>query len=81
MAETIDTQARDDLYKEMIRAKEAQATLGFLLENLKKQVEELKASIDLTKDDAPTRDSEHLITSGAVYQALLSVDKKINALR
>lgn len=36
MAETIDVQAREDLYKEMLRAKEAEANLGFALENLKK---------------------------------------------
>lgn len=81
MSETIDKQARDDLYKEMIRAKEAEANLGFLLESLQKQVEELKKKIDLKIDDAPTRDSDSLITSGAVYDGLMSLNKKIDALR
>ena len=82
MAETIDVQARDDLYKEMARAKEAEANLGFALESLKKEIEELKASFEKIKvDDAPTRDSENLITSGAVYQVVNTLNRKIDAIR
>ena len=81
MAETIDVQAREDLYKEMLRAKEAEANLGFALENLKKQFEDFKASLNLNVDDAPTRDSENLISSGAVYRVADTLNRKIDALR
>ena len=81
MAEMMDVQARNDISSEMMRAKEAESSLGFALEALRKELADLKKSLDLTKDDAPTRDSENLITSGAVYDALMSLNRKIDALR
>ena len=81
MAESIDVQAREDLYKEMLRAKEAEAQVGFALEQIKEALEELKNSFNPTVDDAPTRDSNNLVTSGAVYQALMTLNRKIDALR
>ena len=81
MAESIDVQAREDLYKEMLRAKEAESHLGFALQQIKEALEELKNSFNPTVDDAPTRDSNNLVTSGAVYQALMTLNRKIDALR
>lgn len=85
MAEIMDIQARDDISREMIRAKEAESSLGFALESLKQELEELKTRLEglgaEDTDETPTRDSEKLITSGAVYSALMSLNKKIDALR
>lgn len=81
MAETIDVQAREDLYNEVIRAKDAESNLKFALDALKAELEELKASIDLSRDDAPTYNSDKLISSGAVYQAIQTLNRKIDSLR
>ena len=81
MAETMDIQARNDISSEMIRAKQAQAKLGFDIEVLKRELEDIKAYLDIKTDNAPTRESENLITSGAVYDALMSLNRKIDALR
>ena len=85
MAEVMDIQARDDISREMVRAKEAESTLGFALESLRQELEDLKARLENLSadetDDTPTRDSDNLITSGAVYDALMSLNKKVDALR
>lgn len=80
--ETIDVQARSDLYKEIIRAKQAETSLGYTLEMLSKQIEDLKTAIEkLIVDPAPTLGSNNLVTSGAVYDALRTLDLKIDSIR
>lgn len=81
MAETIDVQARNDISSEMIRAKNAESKLDFAIKALQQELRELKESIDLSRDDAPTWHSDKLVSSGAVYDALYSLDRKIDALR
>lgn len=83
MAEIMDVQARDDISKEMLRAKQAESNLGFDIEILKRELEDLKQALLGAKepDSTPIRDSENLITSGGVYSALMSLEKKINVLR
>ena len=84
MAETIDVQARNDIYEETIRAKNEETKLAYELEALKAELQELKASveaIDLSRDDAPTYGSEKLLSSGTVYQAIQTLNRKIDSLR
>lgn len=82
MSETIDIQARSDLYKEIIRAKQVEASLGFLLQSLSKQIEDLKTAVEkIVVDPAPTYGSDNLVTSGSVYDALRTLDLKIDSIR
>lgn len=84
MAETIDVQARNDVYDETIRAKNEETKLAYALEQIRAELQELKASvedIDLSRDDAPTYESENLLSSGAIYQALQTLNRKIDSLK
>lgn len=84
MTEIIDSQARKDLYEEVIRAKNEETKLAFEIELLKSQLEDLKKhieSIDLSKDETPTWKSDKLISSGAVYEALQTLNRRIDSLR
>ena len=83
MSEIMDIQARDDISKEMLRAKQAESNLGFAIETLKKELEDLKGALLSTSepDETPIRDSENLITSGAVYAAIRAIENRVNALR
>ena len=84
MAEIMDIQARHDLSDEMVRAKDSEAKLGFEIENLKEELAKLKEiveGIDLSTDETPTYESDKLITSGAVYAALSSLNRKVDALK
>lgn len=84
MAEIIDVQARKDLYEEVIRAKNEQTNLAYEIELLKAKLEGLKTyveSIDLSKDETPTWNSEKLISSGAVYEAVQTLNRKIDSLK
>lgn len=84
MAEVLDSQARKDVYDEVIRAKNEQTKLAFELELLKAKFEDLKAyveAIDLSKDETPTWKSEKLLSSGAVYEAIQTLNRKIDSLK
>ena len=81
MAATMDIQAREELYVEIARAKESETKLRFEIEDLKKELAEFVTSITTETDDAPTHGSDNLITSGAVYDALMSLSKRIDLIK
>ena len=80
MAETMDVQAREELYRQIARAKESETRLRFEIEELRRALAEFAASITTQTDNAPTHGSENLISSGAVYDALMSLSKRIDLI-
>lgn len=81
MAETMDLQARDELYRQIARAKENETRLALELEALKNELKALKESTITEIDEAPTFGSGNLLTSGTIYNALMSLNKRIDAVR
>lgn len=84
MGEMLDAQARKDIYNEVIRAKNEQTNIAYELELLKAKFEDLKAyveSIDLSKDETLTWQSEKFISSGSVYEAIQTLNRKIDSLK
>ena len=81
MAETMDLQARDELYRQIARAKEKETKLEFELESLKKEFNEFKETVITQTDEAPTFGSDNLVTSGVIYNVIMSLTKKIDSLR
>ena len=81
MAETMDLQARDELYRQIARAKENETRLALELEALINEFNEFKEKVITETDEAPTFGSGNLVTSGAIYNALMSLSKRIDTIR
>ena len=81
MVETMDLQVRDELYRQITRAKEKETKLEIELESLKKEFNEFKETVITQTDEAPTFGSGNLLTSGVIYNVIMSMTKKIDSLR
>lgn len=81
MAETMDLQARDELYRQIARAKENETKLALELEALKNEFNAFKERVIVETDEAPTFGSDNLVTSGAIYNSLMSLSKRIDTIR
>ena len=81
MVETMDLQARDELYRQIARAKEKETKLELEIESLKKELSEFKGSIVTEMDEAPTWKSDKLLSSGAVYEAIQTLNRKIDSIK
>lgn len=81
MVETMDLQARDELYRQIARAKENETKLALELEALKNEFNAFKQRVIVETDETPTYGSGNLVTSGVVYDALMSLSKRINLMR
>jgi len=55
--------------------------LALELEALKNEFIAFKESVITETDEAPTFGSDNLVTSGAIYNSLMSLSKRIDTIR